>query len=73
MDFTDDQRAEMHNRYEELFQSAVSRVLDKMDIDIYEWMDESEVKEYITLEYKLGMLDECDYKSLLGIDQEEEV
>jgi succinate dehydrogenase flavin-adding protein (antitoxin of CptAB toxin-antitoxin module) len=36
-------------RYEELYELAVSRYLDKTDWDIYEWLDDDEKEEYESL------------------------
>lgn len=37
------------DRYWELYNSAVSRYLDKTDWDVAEWLDEEEILEYATL------------------------
>ena len=44
----------LQERYDELYDKAVSRYLDKTDFDITEWLSDNENLEFMRLEYKLG-------------------
>ena len=43
---------EAEKRYEDLRERAICRVLDKMDLDLEEWLEDEDREEYISLMYE---------------------
>jgi len=44
---------DLETRYDELYDKAVSRLLDKTDMDICEWLTEDEREEFYSIQKKL--------------------
>ena len=50
-------KAEMEKeekRYNDIEQNAINNFLDKMDFDIRDWIDDSELEEFVNLSIKLN-------------------